>query len=182
MLVMQHWLNKLLIISFLKLISLLKNLISSMRKEYKQFSLLWYFSHAPLLSALFEPKLLLVDDSVLIGDLRQPVLTLVLVKVPSTVTHSVAEDVSLDSKLLLLLHTTYSSYSSSIKASNTLRFGVTEMLIRGTPSLAVRCTSQDRKNGFQSGGAMEHWQVLPATMVGRPEIFWILDALEWLKQ
>ena len=33
--------NKLLIISFLELISLLKNLISSLRKEHKQFSPLW---------------------------------------------------------------------------------------------------------------------------------------------
>ena len=26
-----------------------------------------------------------------------------------------------------------------------------------------------RRNGFQSGGVIEHWQVLSATMVGRPE-------------
>ena len=30
---------------------------------------------------------------------------------------------------------------------------------------------QGRRNGFQGGGAMEHWQVLPATMVGQLEKF-----------
>ena len=28
---------------------------------------------------------------------------------------------------------------------------------------------QGRRNGFQSGGVIEHWQVLSATMVSRPE-------------
>ena len=32
-----------------------------------------------------------------------------------------------------------------------------------------KALQQDRQNGFQSGGAMEHWQVLSVTMVGRPE-------------
>ena len=82
MLVMHHDVNKLLIISFLEFISLVENLISSKRKEHKQFSPLWYLSHAPLLIASFQPELLLVDDSVVIGDLRQLVLTLVLLKVP----------------------------------------------------------------------------------------------------
>ena len=41
---------------------------------------------------------------------------------------------------------------------------------------------QGRRNEFQSRGAMEHWKVLLAIMVGWQEIFWILDALEWLKQ
>ena len=86
--------NKLLIVSFFKLISLLENLISSIRKEHKQLSPLSYLSHALLLIALFESELLLVDDSVVMGDLRQPVLTLVLLKVPQTVTHSLAEDAS----------------------------------------------------------------------------------------
>ena len=39
-----------------------------------------------------------------------------------------------------------------------------------------------RRNGFQNGGAMEHWKVLSATMVDQKEKFWILDALELLKQ
>ena len=30
------------------------------------------------------------------------------------------------------------------------------------------------KDGISSGGAMEHWEVY--------KNFWILDALEWLKQ
>ena len=30
-------------------------------------------------------------------------------------------------------------------------------------------SEQGRQNGFQSGGAMEHWKVLSATMVGRQE-------------
>ena len=30
---------------------------------------------------------------------------------------------------------------------------------------------QGRQNGFQSGGAKEHWKVLSATMVGRQEKF-----------
>ena len=30
---------------------------------------------------------------------------------------------------------------------------------------------QGRRNGFQSGGAKEHWKVLSATMVGRQEKF-----------
>ena len=133
--------NKLLIVPFFKLISLLENLISSIRKEHKQFSPLWYLSHVLLLIALFESELLLGDDSVVIGDLRQPVLTLVLLKVPQTVTHSLAEDVCFESRLLLFLHTKYSSYSLSIKASNSLRFGVTFMLTRGIPSLAAICAS-----------------------------------------
>ena len=40
---------------------------------YKK-QLLWYLSPAPLLIASFEPELLLVDDSVLTGELRQPVI------------------------------------------------------------------------------------------------------------
>ena len=35
--------------------------------------------------------------------------------------------------------------------------------------MSITTTQQDRRRGFQSGGAMEHWKVLPATMVGRQE-------------
>ena len=31
--------------------------------------------------------------------------------------------------------------------------------------------AQGRRNGFQSGGPMKHWKVLPATMVGQQEKF-----------
>ena len=43
-------------------------------------------------------------------------------------------------------------------------------------------SEQGRQNGFQSGGAMEHWKLLSAAMVGQQKNFQILDALEWLKQ
>ena len=36
---------------------------------------------------------------------------------------------------------------------------------------ALDCIKQGQRNGFQSGGAMEHWKVLSATMVGRQEKF-----------
>ena len=39
----------------------------------------------------------------------------------------------------------------------------------GVPKLF--CVVKYQRNGFQCGGAMEHWQVLSATMVGRPEKF-----------
>ena len=35
--------------------------------------------------------------------------------------------------------------------------------------MSITTTQQGQRNGFQSGGAMEHWKVLPATMVGRQE-------------
>ena len=35
---------------------------------------------------------------------------------------------------------------------------------------------------FKVEGALEHWKVLSANMVGRQEKIWILDAQEWLKQ
>ena len=51
--------------------------------------------------------------------------------------YSLAGDVPFDSKLLLVLRTTYSSYSLSIKALNSLRVEATEMLIKGVSSLHV---------------------------------------------
>ena len=35
--------------------------------------------------------------------------------------------------------------------------------------MSITTTQQGRRNGFQSGGAMEHWKVLPAIMVGWQE-------------
>ena len=67
-------------------------MIPSIRKEHKQFSPLWYLSDAPLLTALFKPGLFLVENSVLIGDLRQRLLPLILSKVQETVIHSLAKD------------------------------------------------------------------------------------------
>ena len=55
--------------------------------------------------------------------------------------HSLAEDVFFESKLLLFLHTTYLSYSLSIKDSRSLTLEVTEMLMRGVSSLAAICAS-----------------------------------------
>ena len=35
--------------------------------------------------------------------------------------------------------------------------------------MSIKTTQQGQRNGFQSGGAVEHWKALPATMVGRQE-------------
>ena len=39
------------------------------------------------------------------------------------------------------------------------------------PDTKIKRNKQGWRNGFQSGGAMEHWQVYSATMVGREEKF-----------
>ena len=55
--------------------------------------------------------------------------------------HSLAEDVFFESKLLLFLQTTCSSYSLSVKASSSLTLEMTEMLMRSVLSLAAICAS-----------------------------------------